>query len=165
MFLELFFRKLQYDQGVVAPITPSGYLREYPTNQVATPSLSSWGEKGYGDYWCNGSNAWVYRHLHKMAERMVELSHRFRDARGLERRALDQAAREVMLAQASDWAFIMKTGTTVPYATKRTTEHVKRFTRIYEALTAGKPIDQAWLDEVMRRDNLFPEMDYRLYGS
>ena len=132
---------------------------------MATPSLSSWGEKGYGEYWCNGSNAWVYRHLHKMAERMVELARRLPDAQGLERRALDQAAREVMLAQSSDWAFIMKTGTTVPYATKRTNEHVKRFTRIYEALIAGGTIDEAWLEEVGRRDNLFPEMDYRLYGT
>jgi 1,4-alpha-glucan branching enzyme len=70
-----------------------------------------------------------------------------------------------MLAQSSDWAFIMKTGTTVPYATKRTTEHVKRFTRIYDALAAGGTIDEAWLEEVARRDNPFPEMDYRLYGT
>jgi 1,4-alpha-glucan branching enzyme len=164
MFLELLFRKLQYDQGVVAPITPSGYLAEYPTNQVATPSLSSWGQNGYGDYWCNGTNGWVYRHLHKMAERMVELAHRFPNATGLERRALDQAAREVMLAQASDWAFIMKAGTTVPYATKRTVDHVRRFTRIYDAMLSG-PLEPAWLAEVERRDNLFPEVDYRLYGS
>jgi len=47
MFLELLFRKMQWDQSTVAPITPSGYLNEYPTNQVATPSMSSWGEKGY----------------------------------------------------------------------------------------------------------------------
>jgi 1,4-alpha-glucan branching enzyme len=100
-----------------------------------------------------------------MGERMVHLSHRFRDAHGLQRRALDQAAREVMLAQSSDWAFIMKTGTTVPYATKRTNEHVKRFTRIYDALTNEQPIDEAWLGEVQRRDNLFPEADYRIYAS
>jgi 1,4-alpha-glucan branching enzyme len=165
LFLELLFRKLQWDQGTVAPITPSGYLREYPTNQVATPSLSSWGEKGYGDYWCNGSNAWVYRHLHKAAERMVELAHRFRAPAALERRALDQAARELMLAQASDWAFIMKTGTTVPYATKRTIDHVTRFTRIYERLVGGQPIDTAWLAEVEWRDNPFPEVDFRVYAS
>jgi 1,4-alpha-glucan branching enzyme len=165
MFLELLFRKLQYDQGAVAPITPSGYLHEYPTNQVATPSLSSWGEKGYGDYWCNGSNGWVYRHLHKMAERMVELAQRFPEAKGVRRRALDQAAREVMLAQSSDWAFIMKTGTTVPYATKRTNDHVKRFTRIYEDLVKGADVDERWLVEVERRDNLFPEVDYRVYGT
>ncbi len=132
---------------------------------MATPSLSSWGDKGYGDVWCNGSNDWIYRHLHEMAERMVELAHTIPTPTALERRALDQAARELLLAQSSDWAFIMKTGTTVPYATKRTTEHVKRFTRIYEALIGRTTIDEAWLEEVVRRDNLFPEMDYRLYGT
>jgi 1,4-alpha-glucan branching enzyme len=163
MFLELLFRKLQYDQGTVAPITPSGYLHEYPTNQVATPCWSSWGEKGYGDYWCNGTNAWVYRHLHKIAERMVELARRFPDAQGLERRALDQAAREVMLAQASDWAFIMKTGTMVHYAVERTKSHVLNFNQLYDEIKADH-IDEPWLAEIERRHNLFPDMDYRVYA-
>ena len=39
-----------------------------------------------------------------------------------------------MLAQSSDWTFIMRTGTTVPYATKRTIDHVTRFNRIYDGL-------------------------------
>ena len=69
-----------------------------------------------------------------------------------------------MLAQASDWAFIMKTGTTVPYATKRTVDHVSRFTRIYEGMLGGT-LDEAWLTEVNRRDNLFPEIDYQVYGT
>ncbi len=59
----------------------------------------------------------------------------------------------------------MKTGTTVSYATKRTHEHVKRFTRIYDQLVSGGLVDAAWLAEVERRDNLFPEMDYRVYGT
>ena len=163
MFLELLYRKIHYDQGAIAPITPSGYLVEYPTNQVATPSFSSWGEKGYGDYWCNGSNAWVYRHLHKMAERMVELAHRFPEARGLRRRALDQAAREVMLAQSSDWAFIMKTGTMVEYAQQRTRTHVHNFNHLYETINRNE-IDEGWLSEVERRHNLFPLIDYRMYA-
>jgi 1,4-alpha-glucan branching enzyme len=82
----------------------------------------------------------------------------------VKRRALDQAAREVMLAQASDWAFIMKTGTTVPYAKKRTVEHVTRFTQIYEALM-NDSVDEKWLAEVERRDNLFPEMNYGVYAT
>jgi 1,4-alpha-glucan branching enzyme len=69
-----------------------------------------------------------------------------------------------MLAQSSDWAFIMKTGTTVPYATKRTIDHVTRFTRIYDGLLKGS-VDERWLAEVASRDNLFPEVDYRVYGS
>ena len=70
-----------------------------------------------------------------------------------------------MLAQSSDWAFIMKTGTTVPYATKRTNDHVKRFTRIYEALTSAREVDPGWLSELEGRDNLFPVMDYRVYAT
>ena len=54
--------------------------------------------------------------LHAAAERMSALVQRFHDASGLPRWALDQAARELLLAQSSDWAFIMKTGTSVDYA-------------------------------------------------
>jgi len=68
------------------------------------------------------------------AERMVELARRFESPSPLERRALDQAARELLLAQSSDWAFIMKTGTMVEYAKKRTRDHVARFTYLYRAL-------------------------------
>ncbi|MGO9713544.1 MAG: 1,4-alpha-glucan branching protein domain-containing protein, partial [Polyangiaceae bacterium] len=167
MFLELFFRKLQFDQATVAPITPSGYLAEYATNQVATPSMSSWGEKGYAEFWCDGANAWVYRHLHKIGERMVELAHKFRESDGVKKRALNQAARELMLAQSSDWAFILKTGTTVQYATKRTIDHVTRFNEIYDRLMIGRVDDAfvSFLAEAEKRDNLFPDVDYRVYAS
>ena len=73
------------------------------------------------------------------AERMVELARRFEHAEPTcERRALNQAARELLLAQSSDWAFIMKTGTTVEYAKKRTRDHIARFTYLYRALTRGR---------------------------
>ena len=42
-----------------------------------------------------------------------------------------------MLAQASDWTFIMSTGTTVPYATRRFNEHIVRFNRLAEELRQG----------------------------
>ena len=43
-----------------------------------------------------------------------------------------------MLAQSSDWTFIMKTGTTVPYATKRINQHILQFNKIYDDLRANK---------------------------
>ena len=80
-----------------------------------------------------------------------------------------------MLAQSSDWAFILKTGTTPPYATKRTVDHVSRFNRIYDELTPktkngdGKPaITDAFvkfLAEAERRDNPFKDIDYSVYAS
>jgi len=131
---------------------------------VATPSMSSWGDKGFNEVWLQESNDWVYRHLHKAAERMIELADRYSEASGQRLRALNQAAREVMLMQASDWAFIMKAGTTVPYAVKRTKDHCLRFTRLYQDILAER-IDETWLSEVEWRDNIFPEIDYRIYRT
>jgi 1,4-alpha-glucan branching enzyme len=161
-FLGDLFRQLHHDQHAVSTITPGDYLDGHPTNQLATPSASSWGYRGYNDYWCDESNAWIYRHLHVAAERMVE--HRHPTADGPVRRALDQAARELLLMQASDWPFIMRTGTTVSYATRRMNEHVLRFTRLYEELMQG-PVTESWLADVEARDNIFPDLDYRLYAS
>ena len=163
-FLDYLFRQLHYDQDEVEAITPGEYLRRHPTNQVATPGASSWGKGGYNEYWLNEKNSWIYRHLHAAAERMVELARRFPSAEGTTARALNQAARELMLAQSSDWAFIMTTGTMVPYAERRTNEHVLRFNRIYDGLL-GKGVDEAWLREVESQDNIFPDADYRLYAT
>ena len=162
MFLDFLFRKLQYDQDSVAPITPSEYLARHPENQVATPCASSWGYKGYAEVWLNGANDWLYRHVHKMGERMVELAHRHPDAQGLRRRALNQAARELLLAQASDWPFILRTGTSPDYARKRVKDHLLRFIALHEQLTATK-VDKEWLTRVEAMDNIFPDIDYHYW--
>ena len=162
MFLDFLFRKLHYDQKTVKPITPSEYLEQNPRNQVSTPSMSSWGYKGYAEHWLDGSNDWIYRHLHKASERMAELANSYPEASGLQRRALNQALRELLLAQSSDWAFIMKTGTVVQYAVKRTKDHILRFTRLYEDIKADR-VDEGWLADIEWKDNIFPEIDYRVH--
>jgi 1,4-alpha-glucan branching enzyme len=97
------------------------------------------------------------------AERMVELARRFPAAGDLQRRALNQAARELLLAQASDWAFIMKTNTTVEYAKKRTRDHIARFTYLYRALLGEVMLEEPIVREFEDRDNIFPDIDYRIY--
>jgi 1,4-alpha-glucan branching enzyme len=161
-FLEMLFRKLHFDQDEVAPITPSEFLERYDTHQRISPTASTWGDKGYFEVWLNGTNDWIYRHLHKAEERMVELAGRCPRAEGLTARALNQAARELLLAQSSDWAFIMTTGTMPAYAERRTREHLARFTRLYEMLRAGR-IDEPWLADVESKDTIFQEIDYRAY--
>jgi 1,4-alpha-glucan branching enzyme len=164
IFLNDLFRQLHHDQRTVECITPGDYLDRHPTNQVATPSLSSWGAKGYAEYWCNESNAWTLRHVHAAGDRMVELARKNPRAAGLERRALNQMARELLLAQSSDWPFIMTTGTTVPYATRRFNEHIKRFTRLYDDVKAGR-VDETYVAGLEAGDNIFPHADYRIYAT
>jgi len=165
IFLGDVFRQLHHDQDVVETITPGDYLERHPTNQQATPSLSSWGLAGFSEQWLNETNAWTWPHVHMAGERMTELAHRYRDAEDpLTLRALNQAARELMLAQSSDWAFIMSTGTTVPYATRRFNEHIARFNRLYEQLSAGE-VNEELVSDLESRDNIFPDIDYRIYAN
>ena len=162
-WINFLLRKLHYDQQTVKSITVPEYLDRHSKIQVSSPTLSSWGYKGYCEVWLEGSNDWIYRHLHEAADRMVELAQQNPHADGLRRRALNQAARELLLAQSSDWAFIMKTGTMVDYAVQRTHVHVLNFNHIYEQLK-GNHIDETWLSEIERRHNIFPNLDYRLYA-
>lgn len=160
-FIEYFFRKIWFDQNTVEMTHLAEYLQKQPTQQVCKPSQSSWGYRGFHEYWLNQTNSWVYPYLHKIAERMIELARREAEDE-LEWRALNQAAREVLLAQSSDWAFIMRTGTMVPYAVRRTKSHVQRFTKLYEDIKADK-IDAGWLQKVEAIDNIFPNINYRVY--
>jgi 1,4-alpha-glucan branching enzyme len=162
-FLDFLMRKACCDQKAFELITPGEYLSRHPTHQVATPAASSWGEEGYWHVWLNEKNEWIYPHLHAAQDRMTELARRFPQPDALQERMLKQAARELLLAQASDWPFILRTGTSPEYARKRVKEHLLRFTRIYEQLTAGQ-LDPEWLQQVEWRDNIFPEVDYRYWA-
>lgn len=163
-WLNFLIRKMHFDQKTVKLTTPREYLEKFPRNQVSTPSFSSWGWKGYCEVWLEGSNDWIYKHLHKAADRMVELAKANRSASGILERALKQAARELLLAQSSDWAFIMKTGTFTQYAYRRTKDHIERFTNIYNAIKANN-IDERYLTDIESKDNIFPDIDYSIYAS
>ncbi|MBP7215765.1 MAG: DUF1957 domain-containing protein [Candidatus Omnitrophica bacterium] len=162
IWLELLIRKIAFDQDTIRLITPSEYLDENPRNQVLTPSMSSWGWKGYNEMWLQGSNDWIYRHLHAASDRMTELVKIYDGTNGIVKRALNQALRELLLAQSSDWAFIMGTGTHTSYAVKRTKDHLLRFNRLYEDIKSSA-IDEGWLADIESKDNLFPDIDYRVH--
>jgi 1,4-alpha-glucan branching enzyme len=77
----------------------------------------------------------------------------------LQKRALKQAARELLLAQASDWPFILRAGTSPDYARRRVKEHLLRFIALHGQLTATG-VDEKWLAEIEARDNIFPAVDW-----
>jgi len=158
-FLNYFVRKAYYDQNIFELITPEEFLIRHPTNQVATPAASSWGEGGYWGVWLNEKTQWIYPHLDIAQRRMSELARSFAKPDALQQRALKQAARELLLAQASDWPFILQTGTSPDYARKRIKNHLLRFTLLYEQLTKNTR-DQNALGMIESSDNIFPDVDY-----
>ena len=162
-WLYILFKKIYYNNTNFKLITPSEYINKYPIIQECTPCRCSWGANGYSEVWLNGLNDYAIKHLHHLGEKMVELANNYKnETDSLKLRVLNQCAREVLLAQSSDWLFIITNGTMVDYAKKRIKDHVGRFNRFYEELTRNE-IDEKFLEYVEKQDCVFDDIDFRIY--
>ncbi len=138
--------------------TPSTTLARDVPWQVANPSPSSWGENGYWSVWLNEANAWMCRALHGAEGEMRRIADRYGDDEAA-LPAVEQAARELLLAQSSDWAFIVTTGTATGYAEQRTREHVANVFAIGAVLDAGDArATEALRAKLAERTPIFPDL-------
>jgi 1,4-alpha-glucan branching enzyme len=162
-FIEALFR-LSAGYRDIQFMTPAEYLFKLDSAgfQSSIPEFSSRGSNGYAEMWLDSSNDWMYRHLIRALDRMVELAERFPDNTGLKERALNQAARELLLAAASDWPRMLYKGDSVDFARSQIEEALRNFTTIYEALGSNY-ISTEWLTGLERRHNLFPAINYRVF--
>ena len=162
--------------------TPSEYLAAHPTQQIVEPAASTWGENGHLAVWLDPSNAWIYPQLQSATDGMTQLARQHTktvvgrelrlpneasagEAPALQfaDRVLKQLARELLLAQSSDWAFLIKTGTAREYATQRTIDHLARFNRLHDQFVANN-LDEEFLRDCEWRDNIFPNVNWRYYA-
>ena len=162
-FLESFIRRTASEPEDFQLTTPTEFLTAHPSQQIVRPNPSSWGEHGFSGVWLDESNAWIYPKLHAATRRMTELARcqKTSPTPAIER-ALRQAARELLLAQSSDWAFLIKNKSAPEYATQRTKDHLRRFARLDEQISAEQ-IDLDFLGECEERANLFPDLNWRYY--
>jgi 1,4-alpha-glucan branching enzyme len=160
------FRELAWCGDDLTAGTPGDQLAKYPIQQKAMPAASSWGKKGYNEHWINSKTEWMWGPLHEAAGRMRQAvqAHPGCIAGSLPDRALRQAGRELMLAQASDWPFIITNGTTEEYARRRFQEHLQRCHYLLEGLEQQE-IDPTRLEALEHMDAIFPELDYRLFAG
>jgi 1,4-alpha-glucan branching enzyme len=169
-FLYNIFREASQNDQLKA-VTPIEYLSQHPNNQVIAPCPSSWGEDGYYSVWLNEGNDWIYRHLHYMADTLEKLANEYKHsldedtvANIIKRRALNQLARELLLAQSSDWAFLVTQETAVEYSTKRTKEHISNFNRLLkDFLSTG--VDEKFLEWLETKNSIFEDIDFKIYSS
>ncbi len=163
-FLNFMFRELHYKNDQVRAITPGDFLDSGLPIQMQQPSASSWGENGYYKVWLNEDNSWMYPYSHDAERKMTEFANKYHAPDELERRVLNQLARELLLAQSSDWAFQIYQETTVQYSSNRFKSHIQRFNLLAQMLEKNE-FNEAMLTEIESRDNIFQEIDYRTYRS
>lgn len=161
-FLEHALRALDASarDGGLEATTLGDYLARFPEAAVAEPAASSWGEGGFGQVWAGPEAALLWRHVHHAERRVRAAVAAKRPASGLCGRALDQAIRELLLLQASDWAFMMRRGEMTPYAEARVRAHAHRANRLADIAMGEAPSveDLAWVHAVCDRDRFLADL-------
>jgi 1,4-alpha-glucan branching enzyme len=159
-FIADLYRRLG-EYGGPSPRTASAHLVEHPPGAAVALTAGSWGANGDFSMWLNEGTRWTWERLWPLEERFWSLAPA---AMGEPAAAtvLAQAARELLLLQASDWQFIISTGAAGDYATKRFLGHADALTELLDALEPGAHATLAAASrraEAMRVvDDVFPEI-------
>jgi 1,4-alpha-glucan branching enzyme len=102
--------------------------RVAPSQHIVLPE-GSWGEAGYHYVWLNDQNYWCWKQLYPAERRLRELVRRTGRTEEATR-VLDQIARELLLAESSDWEFLITNQSAGDYAANRFRLHIDRFNRL-----------------------------------
>jgi len=147
--------------------TASEFIRKHPPEDVLALPESSWGLGGGHFTWQNADTDWVWPIINSAALRMEELVARYPKADGVVKEILNQAARELVLLQSSDWPFLITTGQARHYAENRFLEHVSRFQQLADIAESGRPdkADLALCHQLWELDKVFPHIDYRSFAE
>jgi 1,4-alpha-glucan branching enzyme len=142
--------------------TASAFVEAHPPTEVLNLPESSWGTGGNHFVWDNAENHWMWEPIYESETRMETLAEAYSDATPDEMWVLNQAARELMLLQSSDWQFLVTTGQAREYAIQRFSQHHDRFTKLAESLEARTP-NVELARELHELDKVFADLDYRWF--
>ena len=136
-------------------------------DKVVSLPEGSWGEGGDHRVWLQDGTKWAWEVLHRAEQRLSAL---VPECSGRAREVLAQAARELVLMQASDWLFMVTTEGAADYGWKRFAGHAGRFDRLCDLaqdLGAGKnpdAVQEALLAESVASDAVFSDLDVSLFA-
>ncbi|UCF60235.1 MAG: DUF1957 domain-containing protein [Anaerolineaceae bacterium] len=149
---------------VVELTTASDYVENHPPSTVLNLPEGSWGAGGTHFVWDNADTRWMWPIIHAAENRLHEAVEAHATARGAIRHILDQAARELLLLQSSDWPFLVTTGQAREYSIHRFRQHVDRFNMLLDELDQEHPREELAAD-FWEKDKIFPEIDYRWFQA
>ncbi|HLA43581.1 MAG TPA: 1,4-alpha-glucan branching protein domain-containing protein, partial [Aggregatilineales bacterium] len=147
-------------------VTASDYIEDHPPQQVLHVPEGSWGAGGNHFTWSNIETNWMWKPIHEAELRMQKMANKHKNAWSKEnlRGVLNQAARELLLAESSDWPFLVTTGQARDYSIQRFSEHLERYTELISSVESGKP-DGNLAAKLWEKDRLFEDVDFRWWAT
>ncbi|MEQ1935853.1 MAG: DUF1957 domain-containing protein, partial [Fimbriimonadaceae bacterium] len=120
--------------------------------------------------WLNDANFWTWEKLYRAEQRLVNL---LKDdpTSDLERELLEQAARELLLAQSSDWQFLISTFSASDYSEVRIQDHLDRFNMLAtmsQEIRNGNELSESektYFKDCKDKDNPFADIDLSLWQT
>ncbi|MGD2120565.1 MAG: DUF1957 domain-containing protein [Gemmatimonadota bacterium] len=160
-FLKEIYNRFPFREGVI-PVTASEHLESFPARAGLRPLEGSWGANGDFSMWLNDDTRWTWERLWPLEDRFWEAAPRAL-ASERSRPILAHAARQLLLAQSSDWQFMISTGAVPDYAEKRLKIHCGDAEMLLEALsplatdaTVARALEK--VAELQIRDEIFPDV-------
>jgi 1,4-alpha-glucan branching enzyme len=153
---------------IVDLTTASTFVEEHNPDRVMALPESSWGSGGNHFTWLNQDTEWMWPIIHGAERRIEFLVAKYPEATEEQAKVLNQAVRELLLLQSSDWPFLVTTGQAKEYASQRFTEHVDRFDALADILERGGEMtveESEMLAALSERDNPFPSIDYHSFAA
>lgn len=160
-FLAALYRALPHRDGVVT-VTASQHLDSFPPQQALRPLEGSWGADGDFSMWMNPHTEWTWKRLWPLED--LFWGHASSALGDPEKTSiLAQAARQLLLAQSSDWQFMISTGAVPDYAERRFNRHCDDLEVLLAALDRGCSEDALARARELAlaldgRDSLFPDI-------
>jgi 1,4-alpha-glucan branching enzyme len=123
-----------------------------------SPRLTAWTLEGDFSTWVNPETADIWERVHRAEEDFLAHIPSASERSPEEARVLRQAARELLLVEASDWTFMITRDRAEDYARERVGNHLDRLTRLLQMLERGV-VEPAVLADLEETDNVFPYLD------
>ena len=156
----------QMSESGVRVATAAEYLDREPPGERVALAEGSWGKNNDHSTWRNEATAWMWDELERLARELEQLRASPPRDDPFRERAARQAVRELLLAESSDWPFLVTTGQAADYAVERFRAHAQRFRRAVALARSGDAIeDEVEMRSLERADNPFPDASLADYGG
>ena len=143
--------------------TAAEWLAAEPPRERMPLAEGSWGKQNDHSTWRNSDTEWMWDEIATAATAAGMLA-ADPPPDGLRARAADQALRELLLLESSDWPFLVTTGQAADYGAERFRSHALRLHRSVELARQGGVADDSELRSLERADAIFPDARIAMFG-
>ncbi|GAC1695617.1 MAG: hypothetical protein NVS9B6_01550 [Candidatus Limnocylindrales bacterium] len=146
-------------------VTAAEWLVSDPPRERVPLAEGSWGTGNDHSTWENPGTAWMWEEIRDAAAAVRSLTAGgAAESGGVRARAADQALRELLLLESSDWPFLVTTGQAADYGAARFRSHAERLNRCVALAEHGDVSDEAELAALEDTGAVFPDARIAQFG-